>query len=101
MLTNVDPRSRDLIDFAYSYGDRQRIETAIRDVKNTFMGETDSAAPAVRAWFFLTGCLFYNIHEGITNVTPSELLPVNDSRLTGRELLYAARGTSFISGVNK
>ncbi|SEP26241.1 Transposase domain [Halorientalis persicus] len=92
-LTDMDVHSRDLRGLSYQFRSRWNIETSIRELKNRFHGRLQASDGEVRAWFFCTAALFYNIYTYL-NSTPV-ILSRDDVRLTGAEVLHVLRETTY------
>lgn len=101
-LTDLDVEERDLQGLAYQFRSRWRIETSIRELKNRFHARTRSDDGEIRAWFFLTAALFYNLHSRINGMLPAWLgVPPGEVHLTGEEFLHILREGEFVGGLHE
>ena len=90
-ITDLDVTERDLRGLAYQYRYRWRIETAINQLKNTFLGRCKSSQRQVRTLYFGAAQLFFNFWVALRSDLPHQMGDMADIRVTGQELLHAIR----------
>lgn len=90
-ITDLDVTARDLRGLAYQYRYRWRIETAINQLKNTFLGRCKSSQRQIRTLYFGAAQMFFNFWVALRSDLPSQMGDMADIRVTGQELLHAIR----------
>lgn len=94
-ITDLDVTDRDLRGLAYQYRYRWRIETAINQLKNTFLGRCKYSQREVRTLYFGAAQMFFNFWVALQADLPKRMGDMADPRLTGQELLHAVREADF------
>lgn len=93
-MTDMDVEERDLRGLAHQFRYRWGIETAIRQLKNRLHGLTQADDERIRAWYFSTACLYYNLLTYTDNKLADTLGP-ESGVITGEELLHVLRDTDW------
>lgn len=92
--TNMDVAERDLRGLAYQYRNRWRVETAIRQLKQDFIGRCGSDSHRVRAFYLGTGQLLFNFWVALNRELPQHFGHAG-VQVTGLELLHGFRKADF------
>ncbi|WP_018258832.1 transposase [Halomicrobium katesii] len=88
-LTPLDVGERDLRGLAYQFRTRWRVETAIRQLKNDFMGRCRSSDRSMRTLYAGVAQLFFNMWVALNREAPHRL--GTDVDITATETLHAIR----------